>query len=95
MVAAVRERHPDGIDAVVGPSTMRPAAASHRPSPPPATARAHKLHLRPIPRSPRSIARHLAGGALKVPIQDTYDLAQAPQALGSTHTQGKLAIRVA
>jgi NADPH:quinone reductase-like Zn-dependent oxidoreductase len=35
---------------------------------------------------------------LKVPIQHTYDLAQAPdalQTLGATHTQGKLALRAA
>jgi hypothetical protein len=32
-----------------------------------------------------------------VPIQETYDLAQAPDALtalSTTHTQGKLAIRI-
>jgi NADPH:quinone reductase-like Zn-dependent oxidoreductase len=36
--------------------------------------------------------------ALSIPIQHTYDLAPAPevmQALGATHTQGKLALRVA
>ena len=43
------------------------------------------------------VAQHLADGTLTVPIQQTYDLAQAPdalQALGATHTQGKLALRV-
>jgi len=39
----------------------------------------------------------LADGTLRVPVQATYDLAQAPEALGALagqHTQGKLAIRV-
>jgi NADPH:quinone reductase-like Zn-dependent oxidoreductase len=40
----------------------------------------------------------LADGTLRVHIQDTYELAQAPDALtalATTHTQAKLAIRVA
>jgi NADPH:quinone reductase-like Zn-dependent oxidoreductase len=44
------------------------------------------------------IAQHLADGTLEVPAQDTYDFAPAPeatQALAATHTQGKLALRVA
>ena len=44
------------------------------------------------------VARLLADGALRVPIQATYELDRAPealQALGSTHTQGKIAISVA
>ena len=39
----------------------------------------------------------LADGTLRVPVQATYDLAQAPEALTaltSEHTQGKLALRV-
>ncbi len=44
------------------------------------------------------IAQHLADGTLEVPVQDTHDFAPAPeatQALAATHTQGKLALRVA
>ena len=40
----------------------------------------------------------LSDGTLRVPIQATFDLAQAPDALAalaSTHTQGKLAIHIA
>jgi NADPH:quinone reductase-like Zn-dependent oxidoreductase len=40
----------------------------------------------------------VAYGILRVHIQNTYELAQAPDALtalATTHTQGKLAIRVA
>jgi NADPH:quinone reductase-like Zn-dependent oxidoreductase len=43
------------------------------------------------------LAALLADGALKVPIQATYELGRAPealQALASTHTQGKTAISV-
>jgi NADPH:quinone reductase len=39
----------------------------------------------------------LADGTLRVPVQATYELAQAPDALGAlatTHTRGKLAIRI-
>ncbi len=44
------------------------------------------------------LARLLDAGTLKVHVQDSYDLDRAPEALhalGSSHTQGKLAIRVA
>jgi NADPH:quinone reductase len=44
------------------------------------------------------IAQLRADGTIKVPIQQTFDLAQAPEALAaltSGHTQGKLALRVA
>ena len=39
----------------------------------------------------------LADGALRVPVQATYDLAQAPQALttlAASHTQDKIAVRI-
>ena len=39
----------------------------------------------------------LADGTLRIPVQATYELAQAPEALGALageHTQGKLAIQV-
>jgi NADPH:quinone reductase-like Zn-dependent oxidoreductase len=43
------------------------------------------------------LARLLSDGTLRVPIQATYELAQASDALtalAETHTQGKLAIRI-
>jgi NADPH:quinone reductase len=43
------------------------------------------------------LAALLADGTLRVPVQETYDLAHATDALAAlsgTHTQGKLAIRV-
>jgi NADPH:quinone reductase len=77
LVALVRERHPDGVDALVD----APA----------------------VPQDPDRelldrIARLLADGTVRVPIQQTFDLAQAPealQALQAGHTQGKIALRVA
>ncbi|HEX2126157.1 MAG TPA: zinc-binding dehydrogenase, partial [Thermoleophilaceae bacterium] len=42
------------------------------------------------------VGQLLADGTIKVPIQETYDLAQAHEALGALsagHTQGKIALR--
>ena len=52
----------------------------------------------PSPENLERVARLLEGGTLKVPVQDTYGLdraGEALQALGTSHTQGKLAIRIA
>jgi NADPH:quinone reductase-like Zn-dependent oxidoreductase len=43
------------------------------------------------------LAGLLTDGTLRVPLHATYELAQAPDALtalATTHTQGKLAIRI-
>lgn len=51
----------------------------------------------PTPENRQRLARLLSDGTLRVPIQTTYALAQAPDALtalATTHTQGKLAIRI-
>jgi NADPH:quinone reductase len=51
----------------------------------------------PTPENLERLARLLADGTLRVRIQATYDLAQAPDALAAlptTHTRGKLAIRI-
>jgi NADPH2:quinone reductase len=51
----------------------------------------------PTPENLERLARLLADGTLRVHVQATYDLAQAPDgltALPTTHTQGKLAVRV-
>jgi NADPH:quinone reductase-like Zn-dependent oxidoreductase len=51
----------------------------------------------PSPEILGRIAQHLADGTLTVPIEQTYDLAQASDALhalGANHTRGKLAPRV-
>ncbi len=48
----------------------------------------------PTPENLQRLAALLADGNLRIPVQATYDLAQAPEALEGTHTQGKLAIQV-
>ena len=48
----------------------------------------------PTPENLARLARLLADGTLRVPVQATYELAQALAALADTHTQGKLAIRI-
>jgi NADPH:quinone reductase-like Zn-dependent oxidoreductase len=51
----------------------------------------------PSPENLQRLARLLEAGTLRVPIQQIYELDQAPdalRALASDHTQGKRAIRV-
>jgi NADPH:quinone reductase-like Zn-dependent oxidoreductase len=51
----------------------------------------------PSPENLTRLAGLLADGTLRVPVQRTYDLAQAGeglQALATTHTQGKLALSI-
>jgi NADPH:quinone reductase len=107
VVAAVRERHPDGVDAIVDLVNYAPgsydaalkdggrvSSATNAAGDGPGRA---NVVTAPSPEILGRIAQHLADGTLKVPIQQTYDLAQAPdalQALGANHTQGKLALRV-
>jgi NADPH2:quinone reductase len=108
VVAAVRANHPEGVDAIVDNASFSPGtydgalkeggrvssatnAAGEGPG------RTNVMNM-PSPETLGRIAQHLADGTLKVPIQRTYELDQpgeALQALGTTHTQGKLAIRVA
>jgi NADPH2:quinone reductase len=109
LVALARERHPDGVDALVD------AVTPYQPTPydgvlrdggrvaSPTNAAGEgpgrtNVMNSPSPETLGRIARHLADGTLKVPIQQTFDLAQAPEALQTLqagHTQGKIAIRVA
>jgi NADPH2:quinone reductase len=109
LVAAVRERHPDGVDALVdavtpyqptpydGVLTDGGRVASPTNAAGEGPGRTNVMNL-PSPETLERIARHLADGTLKIPVQRTYELAQAPEALQTLHvghTQGKLAIRVA
>jgi len=110
LIAAARERYPDGVDALVDAVTM------HQPTPydavladggrvaSPSNAagagpgRSDVMHAAILNReSLERVGRLLADGTVRVPIQQTYELAQAPEALGalgSGHTQGKLAVPV-
>jgi NADPH2:quinone reductase len=108
VVAAVRERHPDGVDAVVdlvnfAPGTYdaalkdggRVSSSTNAAGEGPGRT---NVMAAPTPEILERIAQQLADGTLKVAIQQTYDFAEAPdalQALASTHTRGKLALRLA
>ena len=51
----------------------------------------------PSPENLERLGALLADGALRVRVQATYELAEAPEALGALsdqHTRGKIAIRV-
>jgi NADPH:quinone reductase-like Zn-dependent oxidoreductase len=109
LVAAVRERYPDGVNALVD------AVTPYQPTPydgvladggrvasptnaagegPGRTNVTHEPSREALDR----IAGLLVDGTIRVPIQQTFDLEQAPEAMkvmGSGHTQGKIALRVA
>ena len=111
LVAAVRERYPDGVNALVDavtPYRLTPyeavlADGGRVASPTNAAGegpgRTNVNHGAILSgESLERIAQLLAAGTIKVPIQRTFDFAQAPEALtalASGHTQGKLALRVA
>ena len=111
LVAAVRERYPDGVDALVDAVTpMQPtpydavlAEGGRIASPTNAAGegpgRTDVMHAAILNRDGLDrVGKLLADGTVRVPIQQTYDLAQAHEALGTLgagHTQGKLAVRVA
>jgi len=111
VAALVHERYPDGVDALLDLVSYAPegfdthaavlkddgrgasplSAAGEGPG-------RHNIGAVPTPANLERLAQLLDAGTLRVPIQQTYELDQAGealQALGTTHTQGKLAIQVA
>src|SRR5215211_93387 len=107
LAAAARERYPDGFDAVLDLVNYAPGVPAtlvkdggRVASPTGAAgegAGRTMIIAAPTPENLEGLARVLADGTLGVPIQATYDLAEAPDALtalATTHTQGKLAIHV-
>ena len=106
--AAAPERHPDGFDAVLDLVNYAPdvpaalAKDGGRVASPTGAAGEGPgrtmVMAAPTPESLDRLARLLADGTLRVSIQATFELAQAPDALAALltrHTRGKLAIRVA
>ena len=107
LAAAARERYPDGFDAVLDlvnyapgvPATLvkdggRVASPTGAAGEGPGRT---MVMAAPTPENLERLARLLADGTLRVPVQATYELAQAPDALSAlptSHTRGKLAIRV-
>jgi NADPH2:quinone reductase len=108
VAAAVREHHPDGVDALLDVVSYAPGAfdaalknGARVASPNGAAGEAPgrtNVMADPSPENLERVAQLLEAGTLTVPIQDTYDLDRAGDglaALGATHIQGKLAIRIA
>jgi NADPH2:quinone reductase len=109
-VRAVRDRHPDGVDALIDLVSYAPddfnanaAALEHggRGASPVSAAgdgpRRSNVMALSSPENLERLARLLEAGSLRVPIQRSYRLDQAAEALqafGATHKHGKLAIEI-
>jgi NADPH:quinone reductase-like Zn-dependent oxidoreductase len=106
VAAAVRELHPEGVDALLDVVSPTPEAsllkdggrlASTIGAAGEGPAR-FNLMAEPTPRNLQRLAELLDSGALRVPIQRTYPLDRAGEALDAlptTHTQGKLSVTIA
>jgi len=111
VAAAVRESHPDGVDALIDLVSYTPDAldaylAAVRPDGRVASTngaagdgpgRVNVMAV-PTPENLERLARLLEAGTITIPIQESFPLAQAGdalEALVTRHTQGKLAITVA
>jgi NADPH2:quinone reductase len=108
IAAQVRERHPDGVDALADFASRSPeqlgtyAAVVREGGPIASSAGAAgegpgRTNVMAVPAAATldRLAGLLADGTLRVPIQASYPLAQVDRAiktLGGQHTQGKLAI---
>ncbi len=107
VAAAVRERFPEGVDALLdlvnyAPGTYDAALKDGARIASPTGAAGEgpgrtMVMAAPTPDNIQRLGALLADGTLRVPVQRTYTLARAPEALAALtgqHTQGKLAIEV-
>ena len=107
IAAAVRARFPAGVDALLdlinyAPGTydaaLKPTARVASPTGAAGEGPGRtNVMATPSPENLERLATLLADETLRLPIQATYELAQAPEALSaltSQHTQGKIAIQV-
>jgi NADPH:quinone reductase-like Zn-dependent oxidoreductase len=103
VAATVRQAHPDGVDAILDLVSPAPEASllndGGRLASPLGAAgegpRRFNIGAQPMPANLQRLAELLDTGALRVPIQRSYRLEQAGealQALPATHTQGKLSV---
>src|SRR6266542_199630 len=101
----IPERHPDGVDAVLDVVSFKPqdsllAEGGRLASPLGAAGEGpgrFNLVAQPTPEKLQRLAGLLDDGTLRVPIQNSYELTHAGEALAefrSTHTQGKLSIAI-
>ena len=107
VAAAVRERFPDGVDALLDlvnytPGTYDAALKDGARIASPTGAAGEgpgrtMVMAAPTAENLQRLGALLGDGTLRVPVQETYPLEQAPEALAaltSEHTQGKLAIEI-
>jgi NADPH:quinone reductase len=111
IAALVHERYPEGVEALLDLVSYAPEGfdthaellkddgrgASSLSAAGEGSGR-HNVGAVPSPENLQRLAQLLEAGTLRVPIQQTYEFDQAPdalRALASDHTQGKRAIRVA
>jgi NADPH2:quinone reductase len=107
VVADVRARFPDGVDGLLDLINYEPGAfnallkdGARIASPTGAAGEGPgrtNVMAEPTTENLERVGQLLESGVLKVPVQETYELDRAPealQALGATHTQGKLAVRI-
>jgi NADPH2:quinone reductase len=107
VAAAVRERFPEGVDALLdlvnyAPGTYDAALKDGARVASPTGAAGEgpgrtMVMAAPTAENLQRLGALLADGRLRIPVQRTYDLADAPAglaALPAEHTQGKLAIKV-
>jgi NADPH2:quinone reductase len=104
--AAVRERHPDGVDALLDAVLPTPDVSllkdgGRLASPIGAAGEGpgrFNIMAEPTPANLERLAELLESGGLRVPIQQSYRFEQAGDALNAlptTHTQGKLGLSIA
>jgi NADPH:quinone reductase len=107
VVELVRERAPDGVDALLdvvnyAPGTYDAALKDGARVASPTGAAGEgpgrtMVMAAPSPENLQRLGALLADETLRIPVQASYELAQAPEALSALtgqHTQGKLAIRI-
>jgi NADPH2:quinone reductase len=107
VAAAVRERFPDGVDALLDLVNYAPGAydaalkdGARIASPTGAAGEGPgrtMVMAAPTAENLQRLGQLLADGTLRVPVQATYSLEHAPEALAALtgeHTQGKIAIEV-
>jgi NADPH:quinone reductase-like Zn-dependent oxidoreductase len=103
----VRDRAPDGVDALLdlinyAPGTydaaLKPGARVASPTGAAGDGPGRtNVMAAPTPDNLQRLGALLTDGTLRIPVQATYELAQAPQALSALtgeHTQGKLVLHV-
>jgi NADPH2:quinone reductase len=105
VAAAVRKAHPDGVDAILDVASTTPDTAllndGGRLASPLGAAgegpRRFNIMAEPTPANLQRLAELLDIGTLRVPIERSYRLEQAGealQALSTSHTRGKLSLAI-